>query len=105
MSISEKFNSGNVSVLLNVGSHHLFVLVSTTCRLHTNGLASYMEQQPSYKKGHGVPWKFSADENNFFLDNFKESNIDDLEKEANEKASEVLKHFEIINFLKSKINY
>lgn len=45
------------------------------------------------------------DESNFFLDNFKESNIDDLEKEANEKASEVLKHFEIINFLKSKVNY
>ncbi len=45
------------------------------------------------------------EENTFFLDNFKDTDIDELEKEANEKAADVLKHQEILDFLKSKINY
>lgn len=45
------------------------------------------------------------EKNSFFLDNFREEEINDVEKEANEKASEKLKHNEILDFLKLKLNY
>lgn len=49
---------------------------------------------------------YHLDENNtFFLDNFREEEVNDLETEANQLASEKLKHQEIIEFLKVKLNY
>ena len=49
---------------------------------------------------------YHLDENNtFFLDNFREENVNDVELEANEKAAEKLKYKEIIEFLKQKLNY
>ena len=41
----------------------------------------------------------------FFLDNFREEEVNDLETEANQLAAEQLKHQEIITYLKAKINY
>jgi HTH-type transcriptional regulator/antitoxin HigA len=49
---------------------------------------------------------YHLDENNaFFLDNFREEDINELEVEANQIASEKLKHQEIVAFLKPKLNY
>ena len=45
------------------------------------------------------------EENTFFLDNFREEEMNDLEVEANDYAAKKLKHNEIISFLKAKINY
>lgn len=45
------------------------------------------------------------DKNTFFLDNFKEENINELEQEANEKACEKLLYKDIVAFLNTKINY
>lgn len=41
----------------------------------------------------------------FFVDNFSEKNIDNFEKEANLNASFKLKHNEIYEYLKPKLNY
>lgn len=43
--------------------------------------------------------------NTFFLDNFRDENVNNFELEANEKAAEKLKYKEIIAFLKPKLNY
>lgn len=49
---------------------------------------------------------YHLDENNsFFLDNFREEEVNDLETEANQIASEKLKHDAIFDFLKPKLNY
>lgn len=45
------------------------------------------------------------EENTFFLDNFREEEVNELETEANELAAEKLKHQEIITFLNTKLNY
>tara|TARA_R110000868_G_C10972616_1_gene770542 strand:- start:6659 stop:7783 length:1125 start_codon:yes stop_codon:yes gene_type:complete len=45
------------------------------------------------------------EKNTFFLDNFREEEINDLETEANQMASEKLMHDAIIDFLKPKLNY
>ena len=49
--------------------------------------------------------KHLDEKNTFFLDNFREEEVNELEKEANQLASEKLKHQEIISFLKTKIKY
>jgi HTH-type transcriptional regulator / antitoxin HigA len=41
----------------------------------------------------------------FFVDNFNEEAINEFEKEANEKASCMLKHQEIAEYLKPRLNY
>ena len=43
------------------------------------------------------------EKNTFFLDNFREEEVNDLETEANQLAAEKLKHQEIITYLKTKI--
>ncbi|WP_445955459.1 HigA family addiction module antitoxin [Yeosuana sp.] len=49
---------------------------------------------------------YHLDENNtFFLDNFREEEVNDLETEANQLAAEKLKHNDIIDYLKAKLNY
>lgn len=46
------------------------------------------------------------DENNtFFLDNFSDKEVNELEVEANQLAADKLKHQEIVTFLKTKLNY
>lgn len=49
--------------------------------------------------------KHLDEKNTFFLDNFREEEVNDLETEANQLAAEKLKHQEIITYLKTKINY
>lgn len=49
--------------------------------------------------------KHLDEENTFFLDNFREEEVNDLEAEANQLAAEKLKHQEIITYLKNKLNY
>jgi len=41
----------------------------------------------------------------FFVDNFADEDVNELEKEANESASFQLKHNEVYSFLKPKLNY
>lgn len=45
------------------------------------------------------------EEGTFFLDNFRDGEVNDLETEANLLAAEKLKHQEIVQFLKPKLNY
>lgn len=45
------------------------------------------------------------EKNTFFLDNFSDKEVNELETEANQLAAEKLKHQEIITFLKAKLNY
>jgi HTH-type transcriptional regulator/antitoxin HigA len=45
------------------------------------------------------------EKNTFFLDNFSDKEVNDVEAEANQLAAEKLKHQEIIIYLKAKINY
>lgn len=49
--------------------------------------------------------KHLDEKNTFFLDNFSDKEVNDLEIEANQLAAEKLKHLEIVTFLKTKINY
>lgn len=49
--------------------------------------------------------KHLDEKNTFFLDNFSDKEVNDLETEANQLAAEILKHQEIFAFLKTKINY
>lgn len=49
--------------------------------------------------------KHLHEKNTFFLDNFREEEVNDLEAEANQLAAEKLKHQEIITYLNTKINY
>jgi HTH-type transcriptional regulator/antitoxin HigA len=45
------------------------------------------------------------EKNTFFLDNFSDKEVNEVETEANQLAAEKLKHQEIITYLKTKINY
>lgn len=45
------------------------------------------------------------EKNTFFLDNFSDEEVNDLENEANQLAGEKLKHQEISAYLKPKLNY
>jgi len=49
--------------------------------------------------------KHLDEKNTFFLDNFREEEVNDLEIEANQLAAEKLKHQEIVTFLKPKLKY
>lgn len=49
--------------------------------------------------------KHLDEKNTFFLDNFSDKEVNELETEANQLAAEKLKHQEIITFLKAKLNY
>lgn len=49
--------------------------------------------------------KHLDEENTYFLDNLLEKDLNDIETEANNMASEQLKHDEIVDFLKNKLNY
>lgn len=49
---------------------------------------------------------YHLDENNtFFLDNFSEKEVNEVEKEANDFASEKLKHSEIVSYLSPRLKY
>lgn len=45
------------------------------------------------------------DENRFFLDNFRDEYVNEVEIEANQKAAEKLKYDKISDYLKPKLNY
>ncbi|MDN3676284.1 HigA family addiction module antitoxin [Flavobacterium paronense] len=45
------------------------------------------------------------EKNTFFLDNFREEEVNDLETEANQRAAEKLKYQEIIAYLQTKLKY
>lgn len=99
----------------------IFFVLPTLQKTYLDGAAFYCHHNPvivytaRYKRidnfwftiAHEIAHilKHLDEKNTFFLDNFREEELNELETEANELAAIQLKHHEIVAFLKNKLNY